>query len=469
MADAWFNNAVNTSPSEGGNWWSDAACTVPLGSIPAFNADNLTVVAGATLDQDLSISNAIGIFTVAATATWNQGSAYNLSFNTSAAAGMAVNGTLNSTSTGSLSFSAAGSFTVGATGTFTKTAGSLLLRGTLSWDIASTITLFGVAVRPGPAAANLRYGSGDVLGVTPTCKVPTAAQTLYGVAVDVSDTGTVQMPNTGSNQATGDATLVAAGAVFGPAGATAGTAALTQQNVRDALKLAPSAGDPATGSIDKHLDDVQTKTDGLNFQGSDVKATLDGEEVTPTTASKTGYALTAAYDAAKTAASASNLALVTAKLPSKAYLAGTANVDGDVELNEATGALTIAALANAPTGSTITYSVSGTSTGAAPQVDITLYQYRAVGPIEITASSSQAGDAHKLMVYSPSAPTTILWSLTTGSGITLGGDNVTITISSDDTNTGSAGTWLYRLINTTDNTVVCEGSLTIEPGPDGQA
>ena len=32
---------------------------------------------------------------------------------------------------------------------------------------------------------------------------------------------------------------------------------------------------------------------GLNFTGTDVKATLDGEEVTPTAASKTGYALAA--------------------------------------------------------------------------------------------------------------------------------------------------------------------------------
>jgi hypothetical protein len=42
-----------------------------------------------------------------------------------------------------------------------------------------------------------------------------------------------------------------------------------------------------------HLTLIKTKTDGLNFTGTDVKATLDGEEVTPTAASKTGYALAA--------------------------------------------------------------------------------------------------------------------------------------------------------------------------------
>lgn len=35
------------------------------------------------------------------------------------------------------------------------------------------------------------------------------------------------------------------------------------QNIRDAMKLAPTAGDPVAGSIDKHLDDVQAKTDNL--------------------------------------------------------------------------------------------------------------------------------------------------------------------------------------------------------------
>ena len=34
---------------------------------------------------------------------------------------------------------------------------------------------------------------------------------------------------------------------------------ITAQEVRDALKLAPTAGDPAAGSVDKHLDDLDTK------------------------------------------------------------------------------------------------------------------------------------------------------------------------------------------------------------------
>lgn len=50
----------------------------------------------------------------------------------------------------------------------------------------------------------------------------------------------------------------------------------------------------AVGVVDTVADAIKAKTDGLNFTGTDVKATLDGEEVTPTAASKTGYSLATA-------------------------------------------------------------------------------------------------------------------------------------------------------------------------------
>jgi len=55
---------------------------------------------------------------------------------------------------------------------------------------------------------------------------------------------------------------------FGSGGVTVGTVTtvtnqLTATQIRDALKLAPTSGAPATGSVDKHLDDIQAKTDGL--------------------------------------------------------------------------------------------------------------------------------------------------------------------------------------------------------------
>ena len=131
----------------------------------------------------------------------------------------------------------------------------------------------------------------------------------------------------------------------------------------------------------------------------------------------------------------------------------------------ATGAFTAAVLANAPTGSTITYSVSTTTVGAAPTVNITLYRYARIGPLTITAETSQTGDSHALLVYAPGS-STVLWSLTTAnSEISVGGDGVTLTITDTDAHTGTPGQYAYVLRNTTDDTVVCDGSITIEDVP----
>lgn len=42
-----------------------------------------------------------------------------------------------------------------------------------------------------------------------------------------------------------------------------GGGGLTQQQVRDAMKLTPTAGAPSTGSVDEHLDDIDGKTTNL--------------------------------------------------------------------------------------------------------------------------------------------------------------------------------------------------------------
>ena len=41
---------------------------------------------------------------------------------------------------------------------------------------------------------------------------------------------------------------------------TAGGGGLTQQNVRDAMKLTPTAGSPSSGSVDEHLDTIENDT-----------------------------------------------------------------------------------------------------------------------------------------------------------------------------------------------------------------
>ena len=51
----------------------------------------------------------------------------------------------------------------------------------------------------------------------------------------------------------------------------------TQQQIRDSMKLSPTAGSPAAGSVDEHLDDNLTRDQWVNFQNKDVLS-RDGSE-----------------------------------------------------------------------------------------------------------------------------------------------------------------------------------------------
>lgn len=62
-----------------------------------------------------------------------------------------------------------------------------------------------------------------------------------------------------------------------------GGGGLTEQQVRDAMKLAPTAGTPAAGSVDTHLDDIQAQTDQMGFTGSNINANAQ------VVSDKTGY------------------------------------------------------------------------------------------------------------------------------------------------------------------------------------
>lgn len=124
------------------------------------------------------------------------------------------------------------------------------------------------------------------------------------------------------------------------------------------------------------------------------------------------------------------------------------------------------ALELAPTGATASYTVGSAAVGAAPVVDLVLQQHAAISLIaKIVADVSQEGDEHVLLVYDPGDPATVLWSLD-HSHVAIGADHVTLSIADDDANTATAGVWRYVLRNTTDDTVVCVGSLSIEAMPD---
>lgn len=101
-------------------------------------------------------------------------------------------------------------------------------------------------------------------------------KTGFSLAADQSGVtiGTVTTL-TGHTAQTGDsfARLGApAGASIAADIAAIDSAALTQQNVRDAMKLAPTAGSPATGSVDAHLDDLSTAAITVTVSAGEVSS-----------------------------------------------------------------------------------------------------------------------------------------------------------------------------------------------------
>jgi hypothetical protein len=89
--------------------------------------------------------------------------------------------------------------------------------------------------------------------------------TIYDIATTLATTADIKtkMEEAGGNLNQLHATLASSG-VFSTGSLvnapTGGSGGLTAQETRDAMKLAPSAGAPAAGSIDKHLDDLPADT-----------------------------------------------------------------------------------------------------------------------------------------------------------------------------------------------------------------
>lgn len=69
-------------------------------------------------------------------------------------------------------------------------------------------------------------------------------------------------------------------------------AGLTAQQTRDAMKLAPTAGTPAVGSVDDHLDDIQAVTDALDVSAVTQVAASSAGHLTITTGLTFGEAVT---------------------------------------------------------------------------------------------------------------------------------------------------------------------------------
>jgi len=108
------------------------------------------------------------------------------------------------------------------------------------------------------------------------------------------------------------------------------------------------------------------------------------------------------------------------------------------------------------------------SAGSVASNTLTAYQYMDLGPFVWTCLDSTgtainlSGHTVYLSVFDPGAPTTALWSVL---GVVSGDSSNIVTVSQADTNTGTAGAFGYRLVDTTDDIMLDTGSLTIVEGP----
>jgi len=109
---------------------------------------------------------------------------------------------------------------------------------------------------------------------------------------------------------------------------------LTAQEVRDAMKLAPTAGSPAAGSVDKHLDDIQTKTDNIGTATIVVSTPLSVDGSTLYLTRGDSYTATAGRAIEFTYSGSADIAGATATLSVRTYddsleMTVKGTIDGD--------------------------------------------------------------------------------------------------------------------------------------------
>lgn len=192
----------------------------------------------------------------------------------------------------------------------------------------------------GSAANKLAVDAAGKVAVPDTQKVDlntvkTQAVTCAAGVTILASVGTAATATAQSRDLT-DAVL--ATAIWNAATASYGSAGTYGLLVESANAIVADWTDG--GRLDLLLDGVKAKTDGLNFTGTDVKATLDGEEVTPTAASKTGYTLTA------TTGLGNQTANINGSVASVTGAVGSVAAGGIASTSFAAGAINAAAIAN---------------------------------------------------------------------------------------------------------------------------
>jgi hypothetical protein len=126
------------------------------------------------------------------------------------------------------------------------------------------------------------------------------------------------------------------------------------------------------------------------------------------------------------------------------------------------GAFPAAALVNAPTGSTATYSIAQPSDlGKLIQQPLTAYKGMAIAWSDIDFATAQTAGTFTFTVTSLADKATALWTLD-NTHFTLAGDALGVDIADTDAYTTTAGVYWWYITNTATDSRVAEGVLTIK-------
>lgn len=160
---------------------------------------------------------------------------------------------------------------------------------------------------------------------------------------------------------------------------------------------------------------------------------------------------------------------------SPAALTDTDKVQSSVQHKEPTLDFTATEKTSISTQTRITVTPVQVTVGAGEIADAAIVAYQHAAFVRtltildsLDAPVDLSGKSLVFSVYLPGRPQAVLWSLTSADGeITVAGDdNNQVTLTDDDEHMGTAGLYRWALWNTTDDTLVGRGPLTIEEEAD---
>lgn len=221
----------------------------------------------------------------------------------------------------------------------------------LAAGATSVAILLKGAVNMAPVPLEITLKGNDEADIMSRLGAPAGASIAADVAAVKSDSAAI-LDDTGTS-----GVVVAAGSKSGyqldlsqalpgtPVAGSVGQALKDADTQLDAAISSRLAASSYTSPDNSGISAIKAQTDKISFAGTgpyDVKATLDGETVTVATNNdKAGYALTAAYDPAKSAASQTSVNTISAV---------TGKLDPALELDGAVYRFTANALEMAPSG-----------------------------------------------------------------------------------------------------------------------